>query len=36
MGLSTSTVTLLVMEESLVLTAVTVTEFGFGSAAGAE
>ena len=36
MGLSTSTITLLVMDESLVLTAVTVTEFGFGSAAGAE
>lgn len=36
MGLSTSTITLPVIEESLVLTAVTVTEFGFGSAAGAE
>ena len=35
-GLSTSTITLPVIEESLVLTAVTVTEFGLGSAAGAE
>ena len=35
-GLSTSTITLPVMDESLALTAVTVTEFGFGNAAGAE
>ena len=35
-GLSTSTITLPLIDESLVLTAVTVTEFGLGSVAGAE
>ena len=35
-GLSRSTITLPVIEELLVLTAVIVTEFGFGSVAGLE